>query len=111
MVVTGRSIFLVAGSATAINAVGYTSVLVGSSSPSPGAGLSALQGQFLLDHLEAWLDTIAGGAAKCDIFLSWDAAGDYPCQPVVTVDITPAKTTATRGALRSEEHTSELSHT
>lgn len=99
MVVNARSSFLVAGSTTAINALGYTGILVGSSSPAPGGGLSALQGFFLLDHLEVWLDTLAAGPAKCSAFLSWDAAGDYPCQPVVEVDITPAKTTATRGAV------------
>lgn len=79
----------------AVSALAYTTFQVGSAT---GAGLTYVPLAVLLDHLEAQLDTIAGGATKITCFLSYDAAGDVICQPAVEAEITTGKTTGTKGA-------------
>lgn len=95
--ISSRAANVTLSSATkaAVSAAAYTTFAVGEAT---GDGLSYIPPQILLDHLEAQFDTIAGGAAKVSAFMSYDAAGDVICQPVVEADIYTGKTTATKGA-------------
>lgn len=54
-------------------------------------------GMAFLDHLEATVDTIAGGAANLVARFTWDTAGDEGCQPPVSATIHAALTTVAKG--------------
>lgn len=82
---------------TAVNAAGYTLLLVGES-PTNDPDSSYFPSKGTISHVEVELNTIAGAAAV-SVIGSWDSAGAFIALPLVTASITLSPPDATKGGV------------
>lgn len=82
---------------TAVNAVGFTLLLVGEDLTNDPAS-SYFPSKGTISHVEVELNTIAG-ATKADIAATWDSAGTFVALPTTNVTIATAPGAGANGAL------------